>query len=188
MYWSWNRPPSHGRVLSHSSGPRKADWELGRRAPEPGAPPTPPGPPVLPPSESSSESRGLSLSGETEKQFKASSSQRKEWTNTSLFSVCLLKATIDSQGKSKGQSVFYCLITSYGKSDNLHHKGLISVLSNNCDYYWRLHDTVLHWCCFLPTDFIYLRESYRTFQHNITREISKRHHHKRFWSLNCDKW
>lgn len=59
MYCSWNRPPSHGRVLSHSRGPRKADWELERK--EPGAPPSPLGPPFTP-NESSSESRGLSLS------------------------------------------------------------------------------------------------------------------------------
>lgn len=63
MYCSWKRPPSHGRVLSHSSGPRKADWELGRSGPDPGVPPVPPGPPLLMPSESSSESCGLSLSG-----------------------------------------------------------------------------------------------------------------------------
>lgn len=25
MYWSWNRPPSHGNERSHSNGPRKAD-------------------------------------------------------------------------------------------------------------------------------------------------------------------
>lgn len=62
MYCSWNKPPSHGRVLSQSSGPKKADWELGRIGPEPGVPPTPPGPPPLTPEESSSESRGLSLS------------------------------------------------------------------------------------------------------------------------------
>lgn len=62
MYWSWNKPPSHGRVLSHRSGPRKADWESGRTALDPRAPVTPPGPPPLAPTESSSESKGLSLS------------------------------------------------------------------------------------------------------------------------------
>lgn len=62
MYWSWNKPPSHGSVLSQSSGPRKADWELGRNELEPRFPPPPPDPPPLTPSESSSESRGLSLS------------------------------------------------------------------------------------------------------------------------------
>lgn len=35
MYCSWNRPPSQGSVRSHSSGPRNADCELGRSAPEP---------------------------------------------------------------------------------------------------------------------------------------------------------
>lgn len=67
MYWSWNKPPSHGRVLSQSKGPRKADWELGRNELDPRDPPTPPGPPPLTPSESSSESRGLSLSEEKER-------------------------------------------------------------------------------------------------------------------------
>lgn len=69
MYCSWNRPPSHGRVLSHSSGPRKADWELGRSAPEPGVPPAPAGPPALTPIDSSSESRGLSLSFISQQSF-----------------------------------------------------------------------------------------------------------------------
>lgn len=56
MYCSWNRPPSHGNVRSHSNGPRKADWLVERRVPFP---------PFMPPTapiESSSESRGLSLS------------------------------------------------------------------------------------------------------------------------------
>lgn len=56
MYCSWNRLPSHGRVRSHSNGPRKADWDEPRKAPPP--PFTPP----TPPSESSSESTGFSLS------------------------------------------------------------------------------------------------------------------------------
>jgi len=78
MYCSWNRPPSHGRVRSHSRGPRNAEWEPGRKAPDPGAPPAPaPGPeppplPLLPLPlplplpllcESPSASEGLSLSG-----------------------------------------------------------------------------------------------------------------------------
>lgn len=73
MYCSWNRPPSHGKVLSHSRGPRNADWELGRNAADPGAPPAPaaaPAPAPPPPlllCDSSSESGGLSLSGEKQK-------------------------------------------------------------------------------------------------------------------------
>lgn len=63
MYWSWNKPPSQGRVLSHSMGPRKADWELERSALEPTPPPMVAGPPPFTPAESPSESRGLSLSG-----------------------------------------------------------------------------------------------------------------------------
>lgn len=55
MYCSWKRPPSQGRVRSHNRGPRKADCEEGLRVQ--------PLPPPAPPSESSSEARGFSLSG-----------------------------------------------------------------------------------------------------------------------------
>lgn len=71
MYCSWNKPPSTGRVLSHSSGPRNADWELCRNAPDPGAPPAPAGPPLLLLCESSSESTGLSLSFVSQQSFMA---------------------------------------------------------------------------------------------------------------------
>lgn len=56
MYCSWNRPPSHGNVRSQSNGPRKADWLVERTVP------FPPFMPPAAPNESSSESRGLSLS------------------------------------------------------------------------------------------------------------------------------
>lgn len=63
MYWSWNRPPSHGNERSHSNGPRKVDWLVERMEP------LPPFMTPTPPNESSSESKGLSLSFISQQSF-----------------------------------------------------------------------------------------------------------------------